>query len=144
MTNTCKTDKDRPIAYTLQDQSLAVRLSTGWEVHGRWEVRKSLEQLYRIIAFNPYSEFDGCRPGTAPDTGCFGWSVHLRTDECEGTGSLYTLRRSGPIQKLGFTISLQILFVSGANANRHKPLVHQAASLKRKTASTALLGLDQD
>ena len=121
-------------------------LATDWEVHGRWEVRKSLEQLYRIIDFNPYSEFDGCRPGTAPDAGCSGWSVHLRTDECEGTGSLYTLRQNGPIQKLGFTISLQILFVSGAKMTiaTSKPLVHQAAVLTRKTASTALLGLDQN
>ena len=61
-----------------------------------------------------------------------------------GTGSLYTLRRSGPNRKLGFTISMLTLSASGAHANRHKLLANQVAPLKRKTASIALLGHDQD
>ena len=39
-----------------------------------------------IIAFNPYSEFDGCLSGEAPDTGFFGRPVHWRTNQRERFG----------------------------------------------------------
>ena len=39
-----------------------------------------------IIAFNPYSEFDGCLSGEAPDTGFFGRPLHWRTNQRERFG----------------------------------------------------------
>ena len=62
-TNTSKTDKDRPIAYTLQDQVLAFRLATGWEVHGRWEVCKPCVFRNLISEFQYQHRNDGWHHG---------------------------------------------------------------------------------